>query len=334
MRARAVVLREPRGPVRVEVVELCDPGPGEALVHIEACGICHSDLFVAGLEKLPVAPLTLGHEGIGTVETIGPGVTGWSPGDRAGITFLAATCGACEWCLSGRERFCPRQTNFGYTRDGALAAYIVAPAAALVRVPRDLPPAVAAPLCCAGWTACGALREAALTAGQTVALFGYGGLGHLALQLARERAARVAVVDVSEAKLEMARAAGAEAAVPAENAGRALQKQLGGVDAALVLTPSPSAIQEAFRAVKRGGTLVLVGIAATRYELPLLDTVLKGVTVRGSYLGARQDLEHVFELARAGTIRPHVHAHPLEETPALLESLRRGEIFGRAVIQF
>lgn len=301
---------------------------------MEACGICHSDLFVAGLEKVPLAPLILGHEGIGRVEAIGPDVTAWKAGDRVGMTFLATTCGACELCRSGRERFCPKQTNFGFSRHGALARYAVVPAAALVRVPGDLPAATLAPLCCAGWTAQGALREAGIGRGRKAAIFGFGGLGHLALQLALHRGLRVAVVDLSPEKLGAARAAGAEFTAPAENAGRAIQKEYGGVDTAIVLTPSSAAIQQAFRALSRTGTLVLVGIWPSPYELPLIDTVLKGVTVRGSYLGTRQDLEEVFALARTGVLRPHVHTHELDETPAILDRMSRGEVQGRAVVGF
>ncbi len=331
-RTQSAVLAQARGPVAIESIYLGEPGAGEVLLRMEACGVCHSDLFVAGLEKLPLAPLTLGHEGIARVEALGAGVSGWSPGDRAGITFLGTTCGSCEWCSSGRERFCPRQTNFGYTLHGALTEYAIVPAAALVRVPEALAAAEAAPLCCAGWTAFGALREAGLQRGDSVALFGLGGLGHLALQLAKVQGLRIAGVDVSDDKLHMAREWGAEVAVHGENAGRTLQKEYGGVDAALVLTPSASAIHQAFRALKRTGTLVLVGLAMSQYELPLVDTVLKGITVRGSYLGTQQDLTEVFNLAAAGLIRAHVEVHSLDETPAVLERLRRGELMGRAVI--
>ncbi|MDR3700489.1 MAG: alcohol dehydrogenase catalytic domain-containing protein [Candidatus Sulfopaludibacter sp.] len=331
-RTQSAVLAQARGLVTIESVYLGEPGAGEVLLRMEACGVCHSDLFVAGLEKLPLAPLTLGHEGIARVEAVGAGVSDWSPGDRAGITFLGTTCGSCEWCGSGRERFCPRQTNFGYTLHGALTEYAIVPAAALVRVPETLAAAEAAPLCCAGWTAFGALREAGLQRGDSVALFGLGGLGHLALQLAKVQGLRIAGVDVSDDKLHMAREWGAEVAVHGENAGRALQKEYGGVDAALVLTPSASAIHQAFRALKRTGTLVLVGLAMNQYELPLVDTVLKGITVRGSYLGTQQDLVEVFNLAAAGLIRAHVEVHSLDETPAVLERLRRGELMGRAVI--
>src|SRR3954451_4244510 len=109
MQVEAVVLPQARGTIAVRSVELNGPGPGEALVRMEACGICHSDLFVQSLEKLPLAPVTLGHEGIGRVEAVGPGVTSFAPGDRAGMTFLATTCGACELCTTGRERFCAKQ---------------------------------------------------------------------------------------------------------------------------------------------------------------------------------------------------------------------------------
>src|SRR3974377_2456819 len=129
---RAAVLASARGPVSVESLHCGEPGAGEVLLRMEACGLCHSDLFVAGLEKLPLSPLTLGHEGIGRVTALGPGVTGWAPGARAGITFLGVTCGACEWCATGRERFCPRQANFGYSLHGALTDYALAPASGLV----------------------------------------------------------------------------------------------------------------------------------------------------------------------------------------------------------
>jgi len=333
-RCSAAVLASPRAKVTVTGVEVKAPGPGEALVRLEACGICHSDLFIAGLEKLALSPLTLGHEGIGRVEAVGAGVSDWAEGDRAGITFLGTTCGVCDWCLTGRRRFCPDQTNFGYTLQGALAKYAVAPAAALVPVPEEVSATVAAPMCCAGWTAMGALREAGLQPGQSLALFGLGGLGHLALEIARVQGVRVSVVDVSEEKLELARALGAEIALSGSEPGRILQKECGGMDAAIVFTGAPAAVPQAFRALKRNATLVLVGISRSPYELPLAETVTRGIVIRGSYLGTHQDLEEGFRLLRAGAIRPHVHTHTLAESPALLDEMRRGTLMGRAVIAF
>jgi propanol-preferring alcohol dehydrogenase len=188
-------------------------------------------------------------------------------------------------------------------------------------VPEGLPAEIAAPLCCAGWTAYHALEEVALTEGQSVALFGYGGLGHLALQMARHRGLRVSVSDPAEAKRQQARDDGAEL-------------DARGVDAAIVLTAAAAAIPQAFRSLKRGGTLVLVGLSVTSYELPLVDTVLKGITVKGSYLGSRDDLAAVFRLAAEGILRPHVHTHGLADAPELIEGLRRGELAGRAVVRW
>ena len=330
----AALVAAPRQPVQVMPVPVREPGTGEVLVRMEACGLCHSDIFVSGLEKLPIVPLILGHEGIGRVEAIGTGVNGFQRGDRIGITFLAASCGLCEFCFTGRERFCLKQRNFGFTAPGVLTHYATVPIPQLFRVPESVRAAEAAPLCCAGWTAYGALRESGLRETQTVALFGMGGLGHLAIQYARHMGLSVAAVDTSERKLEIARELGAELALPAEEAGRTLQKKYGGLDGAIVLTANVRAIQEAFRCLKRTGTLVLVGLTNDRLELPVLDTVLKGITVRGSYLGTRQDLEEVFRLAEAAGLRPHVQTHALEEVPALMDQMRRGELTGRAVITF
>ena len=330
----AALVAAPRTPVQVMPVPIREPGTGEVLVKMEACGVCHSDIFVSGLEKLPITPLILGHEGIGRVEAIGVAVDGWVPGDRVGITFLAASCGMCELCLSGRERFCVKQRNFGFTVPGVLTGYATVPIPQLFRVPENLRAADVAPLCCAGWTAYGAIRESGLFAGQTVALFGMGGLGHLAIQYARQMGLSVAAVDTSARKLEIARELGAEVAVPAEGAGRALQKQFGGLDGAIVLTASVAAIQEAFRSLKRNGVLVLVGLTNDRFELPVLDAILKGITIRGSYLGTRHDLEEVFRLAGVSDVHPHVETHAIEEVPALLETMRRGELTGRAVVTF
>ena len=330
----AAVLTAPRGEVSVMADRIAEPGPGEALVRMEACGICHSDLFVAGLERLPLVPLTLGHEGIGRVESVGPGVSSVVAGDRVGITFLAATCGECELCRSGRERYCARQLNSGYTVHGALATRAVVREQHLARIPDSLNAAEAAPICCAGWTAYGAVRESGLESGQLLGIFGMGGLGHLAQQYAAIRGVRVAAVDVSDEKLRMASQLGAQITVQAENAGRTLQKEWGGVDSAIVLTPAPAAIEQAFRSVKRTGTVVLVGLAASRFELPILDTVLKGIVVRGSFLGNRRDLDDALQLAAAGKVKPQVETHPLELAPTLLGRLQRGELMGRAVVVF
>jgi propanol-preferring alcohol dehydrogenase len=331
---RGVVLSRAQAPVVVTDLALPEPAQGQVLIKMEACGICHSDLFISAMEKPPLLPLVLGHEGIGRIERLGAGVNSFAPGDRVGVTFLASTCGACEWCRSGRERYCPRQLNAGYTAQGALAGYVAAYGQHLARVPEGLSAAEAAPMCCAGWTAYRGVKETGAEPGATVAIFGMGGLGHLAVQFARHAGLRVAAVDVSEDKLALARGVGAEIVVLAENAARTLQKEHGGMDAAVVLTGAGAAVSQALRSLKRCGTLVLVGLAHGTVEFPALDAVLKGITIRGSSTGTRQDLEEVFRLAAAGVVHAHIEHHALEDAPGLFERLRRGELLGRAVISF
>jgi propanol-preferring alcohol dehydrogenase len=167
----AAVLEAPQAPVVVKAVDVPEPAAGEVRIKMEACGICHSDLFVAGLARPPLIPLILGHEGIGRVETVGAGVAGLAVGDRVGITFLAGTCGVCEWCRSGR-RYCPQQRNAGYSVHGALAVCACVPAQRLIRVPTSAAEAAARFAAPVGPPM--ALFRAQL-GDQTIALFGMGG---------------------------------------------------------------------------------------------------------------------------------------------------------------
>lgn len=338
----AALLTAPRGAIEIGPVDILDPGPREVLVRMEACGVCHSDVFVSGLPKLPRTPLTLGHEGIGRIEALGSEVadlhTDLHTNDRVGITFLGWTCGECVQCRSGRERFCPKQKNTGYTLDGAMAGYALADAKQVVRVPEEADAATLAPLCCAGWTAYGALREAVFSVGRpasdtTIAVYGYGGLGQLALQYGQAQGLKVAVADVSEEKLERARAAGAVLAVSAQDSGRAMQKQIGGVDAAIVFTSSTEAMEQAIKSVKRTGTVVLVGLTTQDLSISITEVILKGLRITGSFLGTRDDLETVFTLGVQG-IRPATETFSLDEAPQVLSRLAAGDIASRAVISF
>lgn len=338
----AALLTAPQGAVEIRSVDIPDPGPREVLVRLEACGVCHSDVFVSGLAKLPRTPLTLGHEGIGRIEAAGSEVAGLledlHTGDRVGITFLGWTCGECVYCRSGRERFCPKQKNTGYTLDGAMAGYAVADARQVIRVPEEANAASIAPLCCAGWTAYGALREAVFSLGKpaadsTVAIYGYGGLGQLALQYGLAQGCKIAVADVSEMKLERARAAGAFLATGSQDSGRTLQKQVGGVDAAIVFTSATEAMEQAIKSVKRTGTVVLVGLTTRDLPISITEVILKGIRVAGSFLGTRDDLETVFRLGTQGVVAP-TEVFGLDEAPGILARLSRGEIAGRAVISF
>ena len=331
----AVILPSPRGAIAVGDHDPGPPAAGEVQIAMEACGVCHSDLMIAGLEELPLAPLVIGHEGIGRVSEVGPAVDALAVGDRVGVTFLASTCGACEPCRAGHERFCPRQVQHGFSRHGAMGQVINAAAAHLVRVPDGLPAVAAAPLCCAGWTALGAVRGAGLPPGGRLAVVGLGGVGHLAVQYARQLGIKVVAVDVNEAKLEQARALGAELALPAADAGRAIAKAFGGVDAAIAFTAAPEALRQALRSLKRRATLYLVGMAdGARVDLSLNDAIIRGVAVRGSFLGTRADLEDAFAMAANGVALPHVEVCHPGEVAGVLDRLRAGQVLGRAVVSF
>lgn len=332
--ATAVCLAAPRGALEVRAVEVDAPARGEVRVRMEACGICHSDVMIAGLERLPLAPLVLGHEGIGVVEAVGEGVTEAAVGDRVGITYFGAGCGQCAACLGGEARYCAKQSNHGYTRHGALASEAVVAAQNLIRVPDGLKAEEAAPLCCAGWTAMGALMEARVEPGQWVAIVGFGGLGHLACGYAKEMGARVAVVDASPEKLEFARSLGAEMAVLPDAARKTLQKEVGGVHAALVFTAAAAAGAVALSSLRRRGSLVLVGLTMEAFPVAMTEVVLKGIRIQGSYLGTREDLERVFRMGAEGKVKPHVSTHAVSEGPDLIARLGRGELTGRAVVRF
>ncbi len=293
---KAVRLHQPQGPLHIDEIDPPTPGPGEVLVRTEACGLCHSDLFIGSLSELPRTPITLGHEAIGTVAQRGPDVEQFAPGDRVAVTFLHSACGECDCCRAARPELCPRQRNTGYHADGAFAEYVVAPAAFLARVPEGLDAVAAAPLSCAGWTAYHAVHSAGLTGGEWLAVFGIGGLGQLGIQFARLAGFRVAAIDVVAEKLAIAKALGAELTVDAssESPARVLKKAIGGAHAAVSFVASAGAVRGAFQSLRRAGVLVLVGLETETFELPLVDVVLKSIRVQGSFLGRQEELAAVF----------------------------------------
>jgi len=329
---KAARLAEPRAALRIMEADEPEPQAGEALVRVEASGLCRSDLFIQSLEKLPLMPVTLGHEGVGVVEKLGPETAGLATGDRVGLTYLYSGCGQCEACAAGRPELCGRQRNRGFHVDGAFAELALAQADCVARIPAELDAAVAAPLCCAGWTAYRAVKTAALEPEEWLAVWGAGGLGQLAIQMARLEGWRVIAVDPSAANRKLAAAAGAEVTLdPNCDDVRKAFKGIGGAHGAISFVAAASAVQSAVRAVRRGGCAVLVGLAPETIELPLLDVVLKGLRVEGSFLGRQADLDAVFELARAGKIRPASETCTLEEVPAALETMRQGALAGRMV---
>jgi propanol-preferring alcohol dehydrogenase len=334
---RAVVVHSFDAAPRVEEVAKPVAGPDEIVVKIEASGLCHTDIHAAHGDwpVKPKLPFTPGHEGVGIVETIGEGVTEVAIGDRVALPWLGYACGTCDYCVSGWETLCESQLNTGYSIDGGFAEYAKAFARYVVRVPEGIDPFDAAPLTCAGVTTYKAVKVSKAKPADLVAIWGVGGLGHLALQYARISGAAVVAVDLFEDKLELARELGAEFAINAsEEDPVAAIKQLGGADAAVVLAVAPKAFEQAFASLRRGGTMSLVALPAeNKMELPIFETVLNGITVAGSIVGTRLELREVFELHAAGKTRVIREERPLDEAHNAMEDVLRGDVPARIVLR-
>ena len=218
-----------------------EPGPGEVVVKIETCGLCHADIHAAHGDwpVKPHSPFIPGHEGVGIVESVGAGVRAVAESDRVAIPWLGYACGACEYCASGRETLCPNQQMTGYTVNGSYAEYALADAAFVGHVPQGLDPLDAAPLTCAGITTYKAMKVSGARSSDLVAIFGVGDLGYLAIQYARIARASVAVVDLVDSKLALTREFSAEHTInsAAEDPAEAIQA-LGGADQGITMTGS------------------------------------------------------------------------------------------------
>ncbi len=334
-RMRAAIVHSFAEPLVLEEVETPLPRAGEVLVRIEASGLCHTDIHAAHGDwpVKPAPPFIPGHEGVGIVEALGAGVTEVALGDRVAVPWLGYACGTCDHCVSGWETLCLEQRNTGYSVDGGFAEYVRASAKFVVRVPAGVDPLDAAPLTCAGVTTYKAVKMSGARSSDLVAVFGIGGLGHMALQYARIAGARVGAVDLQEDKLEHARELGAEFTVnaAAEDPAAAIQA-LGGADAAIALAVAPKAFREAYGSLKRGGTLVFVGLPAdNEVEIPIFETVLNGITIVGSIVGTRTDLREVFELHAAGRTRVVREERPLAEVNAAIDDVEHGRVPARVV---
>jgi propanol-preferring alcohol dehydrogenase len=333
----AAVVHEFGRPLVLEQVAIARLKPGQIRVKVEACGLCHTDVHAAHGDWpiKPSPPFIPGHEGIGIVTELAPGVTEVTVGERVAMPWLGYACGVCDFCISGRETLCLKQEMMGYTIDGAFGQYATAYARYVVEVPDAIDPFDAAPLTCAGVTTYKAVKVAGTRSSDLVAVFGIGGLGHLAVQYAAIAGGRVVAVDLTDEKLDLARQLGAEFTINARNEDpvAAIQK-LGGVDQAIALAVSPSAFQQAYKSLRRGGTLVFVAMPAeNEVTIPIFETVVNGITIVGSIVGTRQDLREVFELHAAGRTRVIRETRPLDQVNAAIADLEAGRVTARIVLE-
>ena len=318
--------------------EIPEPGPHQALVKLIASGVCHTDLHAAGGDwpVKPKLPLIPGHEGVGVVEKLGPEVTELKVGQMVGNAWLWSACGNCDHCRTGWETLCEQQVNGGYGIDGSFGEYMLVDARYAAVIPEGADPYEIAPVLCAGVTVYKGLKQTEVKPGQWVVISGIGGLGHLAVQYAVAMGMRVVAVDVSDDKLALATQHGAEITVNAfaEDPAEVIQEKIGGSHGVLVTAVHPQAFGQAIGMTRRGGTIVFNGLPPGDFPAPIFDIVLKGLTIRGSIVGTRQDMIEALEFYAAGKIHPTFSKRPLEDINAIFDEMEHGKIDGRVVIEY
>jgi alcohol dehydrogenase, propanol-preferring len=334
----AAVVRSFGAPLHIEQVPIPTPGPGQILVRLAASGVCHTDLHAARGDwpVKPRLPLIPGHEGVGYVVALGQGVRDLKEGDRVGVPWLHSACGNCKHCLGGWETLCETQQNTGYSINGSFGEYVVADAGYVGHLPPNLDFIDAAPILCAGVTVYKGLKMTDTQPDDWVVISGIGGLGHLAVQYARAMALNVIAVDIDDAKLDLARRLGAALTVNARKADPVsfVKSEIGGAQGVLVTAVSRQAFEQALGMVGRGGTVSLNGLPPGNFPLSIFDTVLKGITVRGSIVGTRLDLREALNFAAAGKVRATVATDTLENINSIFARMEQADIQGRIVIDF
>ena len=334
---RAAVVHDFRDPLRIEQVPAAPLQADQVRVRVEASGLCHTDIHAAHGDwpVKPSPPFVPGHEGVGIVVERGAAVTEVAIGDRVAMPWLGFACGTCDHCVSGWETLCLEQKNMGYSIDGGFGEYAVAYGRYVVRVPDGIDPFDAAPLTCAGVTTYKAVKVAGTRSSDLVAVFGVGGLGHLAIQYAAIAGGRVVAIDIHDEKLELARELGAEFTVnaAAEDPVAAIQA-LGGADQAIALAVSPRSFEQAYGSLRRGGTLVFVALPAENdVTIPIFETVLNAITIVGSIVGTRTDLREVFELHAAGKTHVIRETRSLDAVNQAIDDVEAGRVAARIVLE-
>lgn len=333
---KAAVLRKFGEPLTIEEMAVPEPGPGQILVKYHATGVCHTDLHAVKGDwpVKPSPPFIPGHEGVGYVAKLGAGVTHIKEGDRVGVAWLHTACGACTPCRTGWETLCGLQQNTGYSVNGTFAEYGLADPDFVGRLPDNLEFGPAAPVLCAGVTVYKGLKETEVRPGEWVAISGIGGLGHLAVQYAKAMGMHVVAADIAQDKLDLAKSYGADLVVNGKDVDAIgqVQKATGGVHGALVTAVSPKAMEQAFGFLRSKGTMALVGLPPGYIALPVFETVLKRITVRGSIVGTRQDLEESLAFAGEGKVVSHFSWDRLDNINDIFKRMEEGGIDGRVVI--
>jgi alcohol dehydrogenase, propanol-preferring len=322
-------------PGRLELVRkaIRDPGPGEVRIRVEACGVCHSDsATVEGL--LPIEwPRVPGHEAVGRIDVIGGGVEGWAVGQRVGVGFLGGACGYCEYCRDGDLVNCVNQGYTGVQHDGGYAEMMIAKASGLIAVPEELSAVAAAPLLCAGLTTFSALRNSAARAGDLVAVFGVGGLGHLGVQYARRMGFEVVAIDRGDDRAELSKKLGAHHYIDSSTTdiARALQER-GGAKVVLATASGGKAVAAALGGLRRGGVVISLGATDEPIELSAFEMLFKQLGVDGALTGTPKAGDATLRFSALSDVAAMVETMPLERAAEAYAKMMSGEARFRMVL--
>ncbi|MEM3629523.1 MAG: alcohol dehydrogenase catalytic domain-containing protein [Candidatus Bathyarchaeia archaeon] len=339
---KAMRVHEYGQPLKLDEVEVQKPGPNEALIKIDACGICHTDIHLAeGLlptEKFGgTRPWTLGHEIAGKIVELGSEVADFKVGDSVLVdSWTAYACGSCMMCRTGFENCCINNRPIGFGRDGGYAEYITVPSKALINI-ENLNPEDVAPLACGGVTVFRALRKAAVTPSDTVVVYGVGGLGTFAVQIAKAFGAKVIAVSRSGPKLEMAKRFGADYIVDAaKDPVNEVLKITGGRGANIVLdfVGFEQTIENGLKMLGVLGRFFVVGVGPGPLKILPDNAVNYELTISGVKVGTHKDLVDLVELAKRGVVKSvTTKTFKLEEVNEAFEQIKGGRILGRSVIK-
>jgi alcohol dehydrogenase, propanol-preferring len=319
-------------PLRYGDVDDPAPGQGQVLLRVISCGVCRSNLHMIEGDWVPNAPtftpIIPGHEVIGEIVAVGAGVDDLAVGDKAGVMPLWSTCRHCEYCNAGIDELCQSKEITGETVNGGYAELMVATAYHTYKIPDSLAVSSAAPFFCPGITAYGSVKKAHLEPGKSVAVFGVGGVGHVALQFAGLTGADTVAVSRGRGRLELAERLGAGRVVDNSSGDAADQLQrTGGVDAALVFAPSDEVVASALASLKPGGMLILgVNALIGSFGFAMEQHIV------GSILGTRADMRQVIEIAASGRIHIQSEERPLADAERALADLKAGTVAGRLVL--
>jgi propanol-preferring alcohol dehydrogenase len=315
-------------PLRMRDLSLPEPAPGQVRVKVTICGVCRTDLHVVEGELPPsTRPIVPGHETVGIVNQVGPGVTLFKEGDRVGIAWLQATCRTCEFCQTGRENLCAQATFTGYHVNGGYAEYALVSERFAYPIPDIFSDEEAAPLLCAGIIGYRALRRSRVQPGQRLGLYGFGASAHITIQIARHWGCEVYVCSLREEHRNLARQLGAAWV------GEAADMPPATLHSAIMFAPAGELVPPALRALEKGGTLALAGIYMT--PIPSLDYTLDLFherTLQSVTANTRQDGLDLLREAAAIPIRTHTTSFPLEHANIALQELKSGTIQGAAVL--